>query len=107
MRRMATPRRGLRSLNPLRSFSALHRAGQAQDVVDRAVEAVRARRPDTPEQRSEWFGWPLAVEPRNRYAAVGFEGRGFVVDVVTGHILWERAIAGRGELPRSLSDLPS
>jgi hypothetical protein len=104
---MATPRRGLRSLNPLRSFSALHRAGEVRDVIDRAVEAVRARRPDTPEERSAWFGWTLAVEPRNRYAAVGFDGRGFVVDVVTGHILWERAIAGRDELPRSLTDLPA
>jgi hypothetical protein len=99
--------RGLRSLNPLRSFSVLHRAGEAQNAVDKAVEAVRRRRPDTPAERSAWFGWALAVEPRNRYVAVGFDGRGYVVDVVTGHILWERAIAGRGDLPRSLANLPS
>ena len=104
---MAPPARGrgLRSLNPLRGLSALHRAGMGEDIVDRAVEAVRARRPDVPEARAEWFGWALAVEPRGRYAAVGFPGRGFVVDVVTGHVLWEGPVADRRELPRSLSDI--
>ena len=31
--------------------------------------------------------------------------RGFVVDVISGHIPWEGAIAGRRELPRTMAEL--
>lgn len=38
-----------------------------------------------------------------RYAAVGCDHRGFVVDAVSGHILWAGEIAGEADLPRSLA----
>ena len=49
-----------------------------------------------------------------RYAAVGFvagpdsgvdEGRAFVVDVRSGHVIWRRPIEHRADLPRSVTAL--
>ena len=40
-----------------------------------------------------------------RYAAVGFGQRGFVVDAISGHVLWVGAIDGERDLPRSMADV--
>jgi hypothetical protein len=33
------------------------------------------------------------------------EGRAFIVDVRSGHVIWQRAIEHRSELPRSVTAL--
>jgi len=33
------------------------------------------------------------------------EGRAYVVDIRTGHVIWQRPIERRGELPRSITAL--
>jgi hypothetical protein len=92
--------RTLRALNPIRAFTM----SVEDDRVKKGIAVARRDRPDLPEDDSEWFGWPLPDEPRHRYVAVGIETRGFVVDVVSGHIIWESAIDGPRRLPRSIAD---
>ncbi len=99
---MAAKRDWKRAVNPISRLSSLV---PSQDGVRRACDVVRDARPDAPAPGGEWFGWVLPEGGNRRYAAVGFGQRGFVVDVVSGHILWEGAIAGRRELPRSMAEL--
>ena len=95
--------RTLRALNPIRAFTL----SAEDDRVQKAIDVALRDRQGLPEQRSEWFGWPLPDEPRHRYVAVGIDTRGFVVDVVSGHIIWESAIDGPRRLPRSIADTAS
>ena len=73
--------------------------------VDRGLEVLRSQRPDLRLEGHEWFGWELPDQPRGRYLAVGNDQRGFVIDAVSGHVLWERPIDGRGGLPRSIAGI--
>jgi len=61
-----------------------------------------------------WFGGPLEGDVRARYVAVGYmpvpdrgldEGRAYVVDIRTGHVIWQRPIEHRAELPRTITAL--
>ena len=56
----------------------------------------------------------LEGDVRARYVAVGFtavpdrgldEGRAYVVDIRSGHVIWQRSIERRAELPHSISAL--
>jgi hypothetical protein len=95
--------RTLRALNPIRAFTM----SAEDDRVQKAIDIARRDREGLPEDGSDWFGWPLPDEPRHRYVAVGIETRGFVVDVVSGHVIWESAIDGPRRLPRSIADTVS
>ena len=64
--------------------------------------------------RSSWFGHRLQGDNRGRYHALGFvadpdagleEGRGFVVDVVAGHVMRELPLERRRDLPTDISAL--
>jgi hypothetical protein len=99
---MAAKRDWKRAVNPISRLSSMV---PSQDGVERARDVVSEARADAPDSGGEWFGWVLPEGGNRRYAAVGFGERGFVVDVISGHILWEGAIAGRRELPRSMAEL--
>jgi hypothetical protein len=99
------PERGWKLLNPLRGVRTLTEAGSQGTPVDRALEVLKKQRPDLEVEGRTWFGWEMPEQPRGRYLAVGNDERGYVVDAVSGHVLWERAIAGRQELPRSVAAL--
>jgi hypothetical protein len=95
--------RTLRALNPIRAFTMA-----AEDSrIQKAIDIARRDREGLPEDDSEWFGWPLPDEPRHRYVAVGVDTHGFVVDVVSGHIMWQSTIDGPRRLPRSIADTAS
>ena len=59
----------------------------------------------------EWFGWPPSDTGAGRYMLVGFlagegdhrHGRGYLVDVVSGHVLWQRELNARSDLPRTMA----
>jgi hypothetical protein len=79
-----------------------------------AVEAVCARHPQLAEAEIDWFGHRLAGDSRGRYHALGFladpeaglgEGRGFVVDAVSRHVIREMPIERRRDLPVDVSAL--
>jgi hypothetical protein len=100
----------MRLLNPF---------GRVQQRMDQerlaaAVAVVEALEPDLKELAPTWFGGGLEGDVRLRYVAVGFtaspeaglkEGRAYVVDVRSGHVIWKRAIERRGDLPRSVTAL--
>ncbi len=98
-----TRRRALSALNPLRGLVGMG-AGAADQRVANAIDVARAQRPALSQDDADWFGWGLPDEPRHRYAAVGCEDRGFVVDVVSGHVIWEGPIEGQRGLPRSIAE---
>jgi hypothetical protein len=98
-----TRKRTLRALNPLRGFVEMG-AGASDTRVATAIGVARGQRPALSQDDADWFGWGLPDEPRHRYAAVGCQDRGFVVDVVSGHVIWEGPIEGRRGLPRSIAD---
>ena len=77
-----------------------------RDLLRRAIAAVCARDPElAAEDPAEWFGWEFDDHRPPRYAAVGCGQRGFVVDAVSGHVLWTGEITGERDLPRSLADI--
>jgi hypothetical protein len=97
-------------LNP---FSRIERS-MADDRLAGAVAVVESLRPDLCDRGVEWFGGGLDGDTRARYVAVGFtpapdlgldEGRAFVVDVRTGHVIWQRPLSSRRELPRNIAVL--
>ena len=86
----------------------------ADERMDRAVAAVRVRHPQLAEIEVRWFGQRLQGDAGGRYHALGFlsdeerrlhEGRGFVVDVVAGHVLRELPLERRSDLPNDISAL--
>jgi hypothetical protein len=77
-----------------------------RDLPARAITTLCERDPELAAvERSEWFGWELEGVSPPRYAAVGFGQRGFVVDAISGHVLWVGAIDGERDLPRSMADV--
>ncbi|MGZ4480788.1 MAG: hypothetical protein ACXVY5_01165 [Gaiellales bacterium] len=88
------------------------RRRQNERLVD-AIRVVGAYRVPLRDERISWFGWALRGDAQERYLAVGCEpdaelgleqGRGFVVDVVSEHLVWEHEISGARDLPRSVAD---
>jgi hypothetical protein len=99
------PERRWKLLNPLRGVRTLNEAGSLGTPVERALAVLEKQRPDLDLEGKTWFGWEMPEQPRGRYLAVGNDERGYVVDAVSGHVLWERPIDGRQELPRSVAAL--
>jgi hypothetical protein len=84
----------------------LERLTTDRDLLARAIAALCELDPDLAEvERSQWFGWELDGVNPPRYAAVGYGRHGFVVDAISGHVLWAGEIEGELDLPRSMADL--
>ncbi|HEY2788949.1 MAG TPA: hypothetical protein VGI72_05795 [Gaiellales bacterium] len=108
---MATRRRPSgRLLNP---FGRVQKR-MDDDRLAAAIAVVEALDPGLVELAPAWFGGGLEGDVRLRYMAVGFtaapdagiaEGRAFVVDVRSGHVIWQRTIERRTDLPRSVTAL--
>ena len=103
-------RRTVRLLNP---FGRVEKRMDAERLAA-AVAVVEALEPQLKEVAPAWFGGGLEGDVRQRYMAVGFtaapeaglaEGRAYVVDVRSGHVIWQRAIEHRADLPRSVAAL--
>jgi hypothetical protein len=103
-------RRAARLLNP---FGGVERR-MNDDRVAAAVAAVEAAEPGLRDLEPAWFGGGLDGDIRLRYMAVGYtadpergieEGRAYVVDVRTGHVLARRPLERRADLPRSITAL--
>jgi hypothetical protein len=86
----------------------------ADERMQAAVAAVCARHPHLAETEVAWFGHRLQGDAGGRYHALGFlpdpdrgldEGRGFLVDVVAGHVLRELPLDRRRDLPADVSAL--
>jgi hypothetical protein len=86
----------------------------ADERMERAVAAVCARHPRLAETRVAWFGHKLQGDTGGRYHALGYvadqdagieEGRGFVVDVVAGHVMREVPLERRRDLPTDITAL--
>jgi hypothetical protein len=86
----------------------------ADERTQAAVAAVCARHPGLAEIDVAWFGNRLSGDNRGRYHALGYladpdagleEGRGFVIDVVAGHVLRELPLERRRDLPSDISAL--
>jgi hypothetical protein len=77
-----------------------------RDLMSRAIASLCELDPELAGvDRKQWFGWELDGVSPPRYAAVGFGQRGFVVDAISGHVLWAGEIEGERDLPRSIADL--
>ena len=86
----------------------------ADERMQAAVAAVCARHPRLAELQVAWFGQRLQGDNSGRYHAIGFlgdpdagleDGRGFVVDVVAGHVMRELPLERRRDLPSDISAL--
>jgi hypothetical protein len=86
----------------------------ADERMQAAVAAVCARHPRLAELEVAWFGQRLQGDNRGRYHALGYladpdagleEGRGFVVDVIAGHVMRELPLERRRDLPADISAL--
>jgi hypothetical protein len=106
--------RALRSATRLNPFSRITEKLQPDERLADAIRVVGAYREHLQDDRIAWFGWPLKDDVQDRYIALGFhaepelglvESRGFVADVVSGHLVWERSIEDRWDVPRRVSDL--
>jgi hypothetical protein len=84
------------------------------DRLAAAIAVAQAHDPELEGRTPVWFGGPLEGDVRQRYMAVGFvaspdsgldEGRAYVVDVRSGHVIWRRPIEHRADLPRSVTAL--
>lgn len=97
-----------RLLGRLFPFLGMER-GIADERMRAAVRIVVERHPELDGDGRGWFGGGLQGDTRGRYQAVGRMeeggGRGFVVDVVTGHVLRELALRRTTDLPRDVSGL--
>jgi hypothetical protein len=103
-------RRSFKLLNP---FARVEKR-MADDRLADAIAIVESADPQLHDREPGWFGGALEGDVRARYMAVGYtpvpdrgleEGRAYVVDIRTGHVIWQRAIEHRGELPRSVAAL--
>lgn len=103
-------RRTVRVLNP---FGGIERKMNDERVAA-AVAAVEATEPGLHDLGPAWFGAGLDGDTRLRYMAVGYtadpergldEGRAYVVDVRTGHVVARRPLEHRADLPRSITAL--
>jgi hypothetical protein len=103
-------RRSVRMLNP---FARVEKR-LADERMVAAIAAVEVLVPELRERAPRWFGGGLEGDIRARYMAVGFtaspddgleEGRAFVVDIRSGHVIWQRTIERRAELPHSVTAL--
>jgi hypothetical protein len=106
----ARRRRSLKLLNP---FARIEQRMSDDRLAD-AIAIVEAADPELHDLEPGWFGGPLEGDVRARYVAVGFtpvpargldEGRAYVVDIRTGHVIWQRPIERRTELPHSVTVL--
>jgi hypothetical protein len=80
--------------------------GADRDLIARAIDSLCELDPELAEvDRKQWFGSELEGVSPPRYAAVGYGQRGFVVDAISGHVLWAGAIEREADLPRSIADL--
>jgi hypothetical protein len=107
---MRTRRRPIRLLHP---FAPVEQA-MANERMATAIAVVEGVSPGLHECEPAWFGDRLDGDVRLRYMAIGFaaapdrgleEGRAFVVDVRSGHVIWQRTIEHRADLPRSVAAL--
>jgi hypothetical protein len=80
-------------------------------AVKDAIRIVRAYRPELRDEQIRWFGWRLRDDSDARFVGIGHDvdeelglaqARGWVVDVISEHVVWERAITGEKDVPRSL-----
>ena len=103
-------RRSLKLLNP---FARVEKR-MADDRLAGAIAIVESADPKLHGCEPGWFGGGLEGDVRARYVAVGYtsapdrgldEGRAYVVDIRTGHVIWQRAIERRAELARSIAAL--
>jgi len=85
-----------------------------QERMQTAIAAVCARHPELAEKEPAWFGHKLQADNSRRYHALGYladpdagleDGRGFVVDVVAGHVMRELPLERRRDLPLDISAL--
>jgi hypothetical protein len=103
-------RRSLKLLNP---FARVEKRMADARLAD-AIAVVESGDPGLHDREPVWFGGPLEGDVRARYVAIGYtpapdrgldEGRAYVVDIRTGHVIWQRAIEHRAELPSSITAL--
>lgn len=103
-------RRSLKILNP---FGRIERRMADARLAD-AIAVVESGDPALHDREPAWFGGSLEGDVRARYVALGFtavpdrgldEGRAYVVDIRSGHVIWQRAIERRADLPHSISAL--
>jgi hypothetical protein len=82
--------------------------------MERAVAVVCARHAHLAAVEVAWFGNRLQGDSKGRYHALGFlsdpdrgleAGRGFVVDVVGGHVMRELPLERRRDLPTDIGAL--
>lgn len=95
-------------LGPIVDMFRKPRRGAA---VQDAAHVVRAYRPELRDEGLVWWGWQLRDDSDGRFVAVGVdpdeklgvpESRAWVVDVISEHVVWERAIESQRDVPRSL-----
>ena len=86
----------------------------ADERMATAVAVVEGMSPGLHECGPTWFGDRLEGDIRLRYMAIGYiaapdrgldEGRAYVVDIRSGHVIWQRPITDRRDLPRSVTAL--
>jgi hypothetical protein len=108
-----TERRQRRSLKLLNPFARVEKRMNDARLTE-AIAVVEAGEPELHDREPGWFGGSLDGDVRARYVAVGYtrvpdrgleEGRAYVVDIRTGHVIWQRAIERRADLPRSITAL--
>jgi hypothetical protein len=100
----------MRLLHP---FAPVER-GMERERIATAIAVVEGISPGLHECEPAWFGDRLDGDVRLRYMAIGYtaapdrgldEGRAYVVDVRSGHVIWQRPITARGDLPRNITAL--
>lgn len=103
-------RRSLKLLNP---FARIEKRMSDSRMAE-AIAVVEAADPELHDREPGWFGGSLEGDVRARYVAVGYtavpdrgldQGRAYVVDIRTGHVIWQKSIERRAELPHSITAL--